>query len=555
MSDKRPISLSTVMIILIILCWLIPIAAVSVIFGTLLTRSYEESQQAAIETTVENALRELEIRMTAAMEDSKDVSYDGIVRSSWRTFQLDNDSAALYSKVNEYLSQRFARDEKYKAVFISFRNGVDIGSYVISPGFPEYSTLSNYRKNAEPLIMERMAEEDTPIRFFALNNELFMARNLLDGKFVPYATVVMHCSEQVLFSSFENLPQGVILEIELDGEKLIMGEVPEPQAEYNFQSSSSNIAGHDVTVTSAFEKFHIWRDVPSLKYGILGAIALGLPMLLIAAVIFFRQMHKPTETLLEATEHVIAGERGYTIDTVPGNLEFQQLTERFNTMSVELKNQFEQLYREQQALQRAKIKALQSQINPHFLNNTLEVINWEARMAENEKVSAMIEALSTMLEGPLGRDSRGMIPLKQEISYIDAYLYIIRERLGESFRTEKEIEAGMDEVMIPRLILQPIVENAVEHDITPQGGGSLCVKAYRQAGNIVLETVHSGKLSERDRTNINRIMETALSGSETTIGLQNVIQRLHLIYGTAAYFSCEESNDHIHMKFSFPEIS
>lgn len=225
MSDKRPISLSTVMIILIILCWLIPIAAVSVIFGTLLTRSYEESQQAAIETTVENALWELEIRMTAAMEDSKDVSYDGIVRSSWRTFQLDNDSAALYSKVNEYLSQRFARDEKYKAVFISFRNGVDIGSYVISPGFPEYSTLSNYRKNAEPLIMERMAEEDTLIRFFALNNELFMARNLLDGKFVPYATVVMHCSEQVLFSSFENLPQGVILEMEtaLSGSETTIG--------------------------------------------------------------------------------------------------------------------------------------------------------------------------------------------------------------------------------------------------------------------------------------------------------------------------------------------
>ena len=82
------------MIFLVIICWLIPIAAVSVIFGTLLSRNYMESQQSAIETTVQNALRELEIRMNAAIEDSKDVSYDGIVRSSYRTYQLDEDSAA-----------------------------------------------------------------------------------------------------------------------------------------------------------------------------------------------------------------------------------------------------------------------------------------------------------------------------------------------------------------------------------------------------------------------------------------------------------------------------
>ena len=552
---KHPISLSTLMIFLVIICWLIPIAAVSVIFGTLLSRNYMESQQSAIESTVQNALRELEIRMSAAIEDSKDVSYDGIVRSSYRSYQLDNDSAALYSRVNEYLGQRFSRDEKYKGVFISFRNDIDISSHVISPGFSEYAIVRNYRQTAEPLIMAEMEAEDTAIRFFAIDNELYMARNLLDGKFIPYATVVMQGNENILFSSFEDLPQGVILEIEIDGEKLAHGETPEPDSDYNFQQFSGEFAGHTVTVTSAFGKFHVWRDVPSLKYGIAGAIALGIPMLLIAVILFVRQVQKPTEALLDATEHVTAGERGYQITRIPENLEFRQLTERFNTMSVEMKNQFEQLFREQQALQQAKIKALQSQINPHFLNNTLEVINWEARMADNEKVSAMIEALSTMLDGPLDRDSRGMIPLKQEISYVDAYLYIIHERLGESFRVEKEIETGMDEVMVPRLILQPIVENAVEHDINPQGGGSLCVKVCRHDQNIVLETIHTGQLTEKDRSIIEGIMENTPSGNEPTIGLKNVVQRLRLIYGSSASFSCEEADGLIRMKFSFPKIS
>ena len=544
-----------VMILMVITCWLIPIAAVSIIFGTMLSRNYMESQQTAIETTVQNALRELEIRMNAAIEDSKDVSYDGIVRSSYRTYQLDADPAALYSRVNEYLGQRFARDEKYKAVYISFRNDIDISSYVTSPGFPEYTTVRTYRQTAEPVIMSEMADEDTAIRFFAIENELFMSRNLLDGKFIPYATVVMQGNENVLFSSFADLPQGVIIEVEIDGEKLAYGETPEPRTDFNFQQFSGGFAGHTVTVTSAFEKFHVWRDLPSLKYGIAGAIALGIPMLLIAVMIFVRQIHRPTEVLLDATEHVTAGERGYQITQIPDNLEFRQLTERFNKMSVEMKNQFEQLYQEQQALQQAKIKALQSQINPHFLNNTLEVINWEARMAENEKVSAMIEALSTMLDGPLDRNSRSMIPLKQEISYVDAYLYIIHERLGDEFRAEKEIGPDMENVMIPRLILQPIVENAVEHDINPQGGGSISIHACRENGNIVLETVHTGQLGEKDRAVIERIMGNTPSGDEPQIGLKNVIQRLRLIYGSSASFSCEEADGLIRMKFTFPEIS
>ncbi len=552
MKESHPISLSTVMIFLVIICWLIPIAAVSVIFGTLLSHNYAKSQQAAIETTVQNALRELEIRMNDAVEDSKDVSYDGIVRSSYRTYQLDEDAAALYSRVNEYLGQRFSRDEKYKGVFISFRNGIEISSHVISPGFPEYATVRDYRQNAEPLIMAAMAAEDTAIRFFALDNELYMARNLLDGKFIPYATVVMQGNENVLFSSFDDLPQGVILEIDIDGEKLTRGDKPEPASDYNFQQFNGSFSGHTVMVTSAFGKFHVWRDVPSLKYGIAGAIALGIPMILIAVLFFVRQIQKPTKALLDATEYVIAGERGYRITQIPGNLEFQQLTERFNKMSVEMKNQFEQLYREQQALQQAKIKALQSQINPHFLNNTLEVINWEARMAENEKVSAMIEALSTMLDGPLDRDNRGMIPLRQELQYVDAYPYIIRERLGERFHSEREIEPGIENVMVPRLILQPVVENAVEHDINPQGGGSLFVKAYRKGQAIVLETVHTGKFTEEDKANIERIRENALSGDEPKIGLQNVLQRLNLIYGADAQFSCAESENMIRIKISFP---
>ena len=241
------------------------------------------------------------------------------------------------------------------------------------------------------------------------------------------------------------------------------------------------------------------------------------------------------------------------ITEMPKNEEFRQLTDQFNAMSTELKNQFDQLYEEQQALQQARIRTLQSQINPHFLNNTLEVINWEARMAEDDKVSAMIEALSTMLDAALDRDERGMIPLSEEIRYVDAYLYIIRERLGERFCAEKEIAADMENVIVPRLILQPIVENAVEHDITPCGGGSIRVRALRDDRKIVLETIHSGSLSDTDRERIQNIIDFNGAQRKDNVGLLNVAQRLKLIYKEQGKIDLMESDGLITIRLSFPE--
>ena len=79
-----------------------------------------------------------------------------------------------------------------------------------------------------------------------------------------------------------------------------------------------------------------------------------------------------------------------------------------------------------------RLKALQSQINPHFLNNTLEIINWKARLSGNEEVSEMIGALSVMMNATMNRDNEMFVPLSEELCYVDAYLTIIRQRFGST---------------------------------------------------------------------------------------------------------------------------
>lgn len=209
-----------------------------------------------------------------------------------------------------------------------------------------------------------------------------------------------------------------------------------------------------------------------------------------------------------------------------------------------MKHQFEQAVEEQQALQQAKIKALQSQINPHFLNNTLEVINWEARLAGNDRISEMIEALATMLNATLNRDEQSRIPLREEMKYVDAYLYITRERMGDRLQTELDIDESLMDQMLPRLILQPVLENAIEHDLSRTSSGRLAIRGYRENSMVVLEVEHNGTLKPEDMCNIRRLLSADPGDPKrsTHIGIRNVNQRLKLIYGEAGALTIDNTD-------------
>ncbi len=179
--------------------------------------------------------------------------------------------------------------------------------------------------------------------------------------------------------------------------------------------------------------------------------------------------------------------------------------------------------------------ALQSQINPHFLNNTLEIINWEARLNGNYKVSGMIEALSTMLGETMNRREAQFHSVAEEMAYADAYLYIISQRFGAKFRCEEKIDERLLNVQVPRLIIQPIVENAVEHgmDITEQG--RLEVRLFtREDRYLCIEVEDNGHLTEEDRKRIDRILSQDIELAKekrVSLGIRNVDQRLKMIYG------------------------
>ena len=540
---KHRISLKTGLLSIIVICWLVPIFIVVVLSGVLFDRSYRQRVSQEMDASMDSALRQVQMQLETAIADSKAVSYDGVIREAYRLYQMQGDRADLYRRTNDYLSQSFFRKSQYQAVSIHYWDPeINVNSYYFSSGTAGYELLNQCRENV-PQILDAMADADTKILFLTPGDRLCMARNLVDSNFDPYATIVILLDLDVLLRPLAAINRMEEMSVTIDEAAFLLegGEIcvqtqPQSPPDRSYRVESD---GHSLLVEARVAQYDIWAENPWLLWSVLSVALLVLPLLLVMIALFYRHITRPMETLVEANTRVQSGQRGYSIPQAAPNAEFEKLYRHFNIMSQELKNQFQQSYLEQQATQKAQIKALQSQINPHFLNNSLEIINWEARLAGNDRISAMIEALSTMLGAALDRDGRSQIPLSQELGYVDAYLYIIRERLGGNLTVSRQMEPEMEQQLIPRLILQPIVENAVEHDIVENRGGALVLRAYREDGNVVLEVEHDGTMSLEDRQSVARLLSPE-PGIKGQVGLKNVYQRLRLLYGEAGQLTLEE---------------
>ncbi|MBQ0000446.1 MAG: histidine kinase [Clostridiales bacterium] len=558
--QKKRISLKWALMTTVLASWAAAVVGVIFIAGILINYNFSRNMKQNADADAERILNQIQIRVEDSMESSKKISYDGVIRNAHKVYQEDGDGIALYRSVNQYLSGSFSRDAKFKAVFITFWDE-DITSriYVINQKNNSYHILQQFISEVRPEVLKIMQDADTAIRFYAFDGDLYMSRNLLTAKFEPYATVTMLCDSSILFQPLLSLADIGETIISIGGNEYylygdgsvadvgIAEKVPQPEEFY-----STDIDGQRFAYYIVQEPFHILTDLPGVRLAMLLAFLLVIPMLIILMSVFYKLVSAPVMELSEAYGKVQAGERGYEIADPAGSMEFQTLYGQFNTMSAELKSQFLQSQLEQQALQQAKIRALQSQINPHFLNNTLEVINWEARIAGDDQVSEMIEALSTMLKASLFRDGSDTVPLEREMDYVDAYLKIICKRLGNRLVIEKDIDPAVLKVQVPKLMLQPIVENAVEHDITPRRGGILKIWAGLEAGLLRVKIIHEGTLTMEDRQNIRELLDVSdidlhafTQEKGKHIGVRNVAMRLRLLYGQEGSLTIEEEEENL----------
>ncbi len=260
------------------------------------------------------------------------------------------------------------------------------------------------------------------------------------------------------------------------------------------------------------------------------------------SLIFSKHLLRPFNDLIYRMSMVSKGDLTTRINLSEHGYDFEQVSKGFNLMVGQINVLMQRIVDEQKQLKEIEFKALQSQINPHFLYNTLESIHWQALMCGHHEISTMVKALAGFYRISLSR-GEAIIPLKSEWQHVENYLTIQEMRYKDSMESYIDISEEFLEVMIPKMTLQPLVENSIYHGLrVKQSKGFIKITAVREADDVIVKVIDNGVGMMPDQIkSLNRTLED--NDSSVGYGVRNVHRRIKLFYGNK-YGLFYESNEY-----------
>ena len=247
---------------------------------------------------------------------------------------------------------------------------------------------------------------------------------------------------------------------------------------------------------------------------------------------FLGQIITPLHTVVEGMKEMEEG--NLTVHVEPaGQSEIRTMIHSFNRMVRELKASIEENEQVQQKKHQAEVRALQSQINPHFLVNTLNSIRFMAQVSKFDGIRKMAEALIKILSCSF-RGSISFYTVREELDVLDSYLYLMKIRYSDGFEVVYDIDETCLDCKVPRLILQPIVENSIVHGLAEKEDdiGHLTVRLKASGDSLIFTVEDDGRgMTEEEIRQLLTHRERA-EGDNTSIGVENVLSRLKLNFGS-----------------------
>lgn len=269
----------------------------------------------------------------------------------------------------------------------------------------------------------------------------------------------------------------------------------------------------------------------------------------IMVVMLTRRLTRPLKILSGRAKEVTAGDLSVDIPVFRTGDEVESLSKAFDKMmgsireyveaqrvSMEKENEMrENELKTQTLLKDAQLKYLQSQINPHFLFNTLNAGMQLAMIEDADKTALFIENMAEFFRYNLSRINEDAT-LADEIQLVDHYIYILNVRFAGDIHYKKEIEPGLENVLVPSMILQPLVENAVQYGIRGvEWEGWVTLRIWQETGTVYIEVADNGRGMSREL--IERVLQgenvkNRKNSKSNGIGIYNVLERLQMYYTT-----------------------
>ena len=310
------------------------------------------------------------------------------------------------------------------------------------------------------------------------------------------------------------------------------------------ESMSVQIQGGSYQIRSELSPYTGWRtvgvfsmdevmsSVNTIVYILFTCVIISLVLVVIVSFKFSRTLTNPIFKLKRLMKQAESGDLTVRFN-FEHNDEIGELGQSFNHMIARIDQLIQMVYVEQENKRTAEMKSLQEQIKPHFLYNTLDTISWMARDYDAEDIVRLVDALTNMFRIGLSH-GKDIITVKEEITHVSNYLYIQKIRYKDKLNYVIHVDESLYAVEVPKLILQPLVENAIYHGVkAKRGGGTITITGVPEGENLVFTVQDNGagmpqeKVEELNR----RMSERSVLDEQKSFGLFYIRERIQLCYG------------------------
>lgn len=352
-------------------------------------------------------------------------------------------------------------------------------------GEPVYYATENPADTASALLLAgvQLRAEDGCTGYLVMRLYAAGFHVLLDGKYVQSDVLVLNKFFRPVYGSQTNLTQALAPRLR---KAMLRGELPE-DGNYVYYIANHPATGLNLVLRQPqmFTARTVWLLYTA---GILCVLACVCVSALVSLPLS-RQIAAPLEKLMAAFDRV-QQDKLETQIPVDRQDEFGQLAERFNQMVHALSVNRQELITNQQELNQAQIRMLQAQLNPHFLCNTLDTMKWISKINKVPQVAMMATNLADILRFCISADE--FVPLYRELEILERYIEIQKIRLSDDFSFRQCIPEELYDCLVPKMILQPIVENAILHGIDGISGSTIEIRAWEEGGSLKITVTDNG---------------------------------------------------------------
>lgn len=335
--------------------------------------------------------------------------------------------------------------------------------------------------------------------------------------------IVYHPSQQQLYNELQT--ENIDTVMNADSDIVVTGEGDDEKI---YTLSHSETTGW--TIVGCVNMAELLKDSREANniYVMTAIVLVAIAMILSSFIA--RSITLPIQKLRDSMKKVQEGDFKAADVVIPSQNEIGSLTTSFNAMTHRIEELMEENVKEQEQKRKIELKALQSQINPHFLYNTLDSIIWMAEGKKYEDVVLMTASLARLLRQSISNEDETVL-IGQEIQYVKSYLTIQKMRYKDKLEFEINVDPFINSVHIVKLVLQPIVENAIYHGLKyKESKGLLTVTGYQKNQNAVIEITDDGV--GMDEETLNHIFEKhKVNYRSNGVGVYNVQKRLCMYYG------------------------